>query len=69
MYDKELCDTVQFGSGWGTVGGCSQHLSLLPSDIPVDAEGVQPVQGQREAHHCDQHRYGRHKITQRGRAG
>lgn len=41
----------------------------LPRHVPVDAEGVQPVEQQREADHRHDDRDGRDEVTQWGRGG
>lgn len=35
-----------------TAGSWKKALPRLPGHVPVDAEGVEPVEGQRETHHC-----------------
>lgn len=43
--------------------------TVLPCDFPFHAEGVEPVQTQREAHHRHHDGYGRDKVAERRRAG
>lgn len=41
----------------------------LPCHVPIDAECVQPVERQRETHHCHDDRDGRDEVTQGRRGG